>query len=417
MPGSSAVADDGKENDMDSDSSVIDSEGPEAVLVAGESQDSPSTSSLANDSAPSPWKQRACKDMVPRNVKNKPLIGGRMMSNLGLNYAIGPDKVPTVFANEHNFWNDNPQTIYYFFMGGSPQQHEKVTQTIEEWTWYANVRFIEAPSAEESHVRITFDSTDGSWSYIGRQCSSVPETEATMNLAWLDKLSHLTANERAVILHEFGHALGLLHEHESPAHRNGAFQNIDRAFELFKGTQGWTREQIYEQVINVYNNSDVSNYSQVDIHSIMHYPQPKELTGLDEDIPYNEKLSDIDKAYMILQYPRKMMHPKADEDGWSFEKALQVMGAPTDITDKVLTFAKDEDRFGQISPVNIREVIKNWTRARYGLVEEGGQKLPPSRNAQSPTAGPSHAENADNPPTNSFIYQLYDKLSTLYCKL
>ncbi|RFN45094.1 hypothetical protein FIE12Z_10664 [Fusarium flagelliforme] len=278
----SPVVDDSKENsDEGSDSPVSDPELSDAILPTDESQNDPRTSFSVNGSAPGTWQRKACKDMDD--------------VNLGLNYTIGPDKVPTVFANERNFWNGTPQIIRYFFMGGNQLQHEKVAQAIEEWTWYANISFMEVFSAEESKVRITFDPNDGSWSYIGRQCDSVPLTEATMNLAWVDKFSHLAANEKAVILHECGHALGLLHEHESPAHRKGAVQNISAALELYKGTQGWTTEQIYEQVINVYNKSDISNYSQVDIQSIMHYPQPKELTGLDQDIPYNAKLSDLDK--------------------------------------------------------------------------------------------------------------------------
>ena len=39
-----------------------------------------------------------------------------------------------------------------------------------------------------------------------------------MNLGWLDDtpVANTTANERGVILHEFGHVLGLVHEHQSP---------------------------------------------------------------------------------------------------------------------------------------------------------------------------------------------------------
>ena len=343
MPRSSAVANDGKENsDMGSDSSFVDSEVPEDVTAANESQNDPRTSFSVNGPATGTWKQKACKDMVPRKFENKPLTGGNMMFNVGLNYAIGPDKVPTVFANEQNLWNDTLQVISYFFMGGSQLQHEKVTQVIDEWSWYANITFKEASSAEENNVRVTFDTNDGNWSYIGRQCDSIPVKEATMNLASVDEFSGITVNEKAVILHEFGHALGLLHEHQSPAHGNKAVQDINAALKLYEKTQGWTAEQISDHVINVYNKSDITNYAQVDIHSIMHYPQPKELTGLDVDIPFNGKLSDLDKAYMILQYPRKAMHPEAAKAGWSIEKALKVIGAPTDVTDKVLTFVEDK---------------------------------------------------------------------------
>ncbi|KAF5242674.1 hypothetical protein FANTH_8583 [Fusarium anthophilum] len=435
----SPVIDDGKENsDKDSASHVADSEvsgshKSKAVFAADEPQNGPHTSSSVNGSASGPWQQKACKDVVPRKLENEPFPGGRAMSKLGLGYAIGPDKVPTVFTNEHNLWSGTPQVISYYFMGGTKLQHEKVAKAIEEWTWYANVRFAEVSLPENSNVRITFNPNDGSWSYIGRQCDSIPVKEATMNLAWLDKFSDITGNEKAVILHEFGHALGLLHEHQSPAHGGKAVKDVEAALELYKRTQGWTTQQIYDQVINVYNKSDVSNYSQVDIHSIMHYPQPKELTGLKEDIPYNEKLTDLDKAYMILQYPRKTMHDKAKEDGWSIEQALKVIGAPPDVTRKVLNFVEEDcDDFGEISPVNIREVIKNWTRTTYGLTQGGpssalrevDEKNPtPLRGVQPPSTGPPNAQVPDTTPasvspdtgTKSFIYQLYDKLSTLYC--
>ncbi|KAI1062937.1 hypothetical protein LB507_005566 [Fusarium sp. FIESC RH6] len=414
----SDVDNDKEKSDKGSDPDVT----PPAAFTTDEPQNGPRTYSSVNGSGTDSWKKRACKDVVPRKLDNKPNPDSRMMSNLGLSYAVGPDKVPTVFTNERNLWKGTPQHIYYFFMGGSLRQHEKVAQAIEEWTWYANVKFIEVPSAEESNVRISFDPNDGSWSYIGRQCDSIPLAEATMNLAWMDRLSPINDEERAVILHEFGHALGLLHEHQSPAHGNRAVQNIEAAYKLYEGTQGWTREQIYEQVINVYNKSNVSNYSQVDIQSIMHYPQPKELTGLKEDIPYNLSLSDLDKAYMILQYPRKNMHEKAAKDGWSIEKALTVIGAPPDVTKKVLTFIKDDrDPFGEISPVHIRDVIKDWTRAAHGHVEDGKENSTPLLGSR-PT-GPAHADKPPAPTTNaaadtgtsSFIYQLYDKLSTLYC--
>jgi hypothetical protein len=130
-----------------------------------------------------------------------------------------------------------------------------------------------------------------------------------MNLAWLDRFSPITSNERATILHEFGHVLGLLHEHQSPAHGGQAIRNVQAAISLYTKTQGWSVQQVYDQVINVYAMNEVSNFSQVDTSSIMHYPQPKEITGLAQDIPYNTKLTDLDKAYIILQYPRKFcMH-------------------------------------------------------------------------------------------------------------
>jgi hypothetical protein len=44
---------------------------------------------------------------------------------------------------------------------------------------------------------------------------------------------------------------------------------------------------IREQILAVYASKEVSNFSELDTTSIMHYPMPREVTGLAEDIPYS----------------------------------------------------------------------------------------------------------------------------------
>jgi len=65
-------------------------------------------------------------------------------------------------------------------------------------------------------IRISFNPASGSWSYVGSDAIRVPSDNATMNFNWIDKGSAMTEGDRSVILHEFGHALGYRHEHQSP---------------------------------------------------------------------------------------------------------------------------------------------------------------------------------------------------------
>jgi astacin (peptidase family M12A) len=101
----------------------------------------------------------------------------------------------------------NGSTLHVRFMSGSSTEQDVAREQADWWAQVANLKFDfnNAPNAE---VRITFDSQDGAWSYIGTDCRSIPLNEATMNLGFLDG---------GTAAHEFGHAIGLAHEHQNPA--------------------------------------------------------------------------------------------------------------------------------------------------------------------------------------------------------
>jgi hypothetical protein len=101
---------------------------------------------------------------------------------------------------------------------GTPNQRAKVSNVITEWTKYANIKFAQLDSPQSANIRITFDRTSGSWAYVAKEINRVAQSLPTMNLGWLEDtpVANTTADERGVILHEFGHVLGLMHEHQSP---------------------------------------------------------------------------------------------------------------------------------------------------------------------------------------------------------
>ena len=94
---------------------------------------------------------------------------------------------------------------------------------MSEWTKYAGVAFslVTATVSPAPLIRITFDPSAGNWSALGSLAQNVPAAQATMNLGWIFDSADEHPFEKGVILHEFGHALGLVHEY-SGEHRDSA---------------------------------------------------------------------------------------------------------------------------------------------------------------------------------------------------
>lgn len=84
----------------------------------------------------------------------------------------------------------------------------------EDFSKQANISFSFI-SEGTPQIRIGFDPNGGSWSFVGKENNSVEPGKPTMNLGWLSG-DQITIDEQSVILHEFGHAIGLGHEHQSP---------------------------------------------------------------------------------------------------------------------------------------------------------------------------------------------------------
>lgn len=59
----------------------------------------------------------------------------------------------------------------------------------------------------------------------------------------------------------------------------------------------WSADMVRQQILSVYNTKEISSFSQLDTKSIMHYPMPKEVTGLKDDIPYSKYQSSFMADY------------------------------------------------------------------------------------------------------------------------
>jgi serralysin len=213
--------------------------------------------------------------------------------------VIGVTKQPLVGLPD-KMWTAG-QTLTVSMTGGSAIVRSKVRLFAEEWTNYANIKFNFVDDAAIADIKIHF-SKGGSWSTIGRDALLVPFDFPTMNFGWLNDDTP-DDEVRRVVLHEFGHALGLTHEHQSPT--AGIPWNKEKVYSYYRITQNppWSKEDVDSNVFMKYEVSS-TNYSQYDPTSIMHYSIPPELTLDGSSVPENTTLSNTDIEYIRLWYPQ-----------------------------------------------------------------------------------------------------------------
>jgi hypothetical protein len=146
-------------------------------------------------------------------------------------------------------------------------------------------------------VRISFDKK-GSYSYIGSDAKNRLPTEETMNLGWIEN-TKTEMQLKSVILHEFGHTLGLLHEHMNPL--SNIQWNKPVVYAFYLQYDGWNRDMVDKQVFDRYSVT-MTNKS-YDPKSIMHYPIPANFTVDGYAVGENYELSENDKKLAAELYP------------------------------------------------------------------------------------------------------------------
>ncbi len=187
------------------------------------------------------------------------------------------------------------RVLHVAFLEGTPELWERVEFYAKQWMRYANITFL-FDNRADAKIRITFQRGIGTWSYIGTDALSISSDQPTMNY------DSLTANSSDYafsyyVLHEFGHALGLVHEHHSP---KAGIQWNKAAVK--KDHPGFSDEYLETNIFKRYERSQ-TQYSKFDPYSIMVYRIPKAWTLNGIETPENAALSEIDKQYIQKWYP------------------------------------------------------------------------------------------------------------------
>lgn len=174
-----------------------------------------------------------------------------------------------------NMWTPG-ELITIRFLEGDPGLQAKVRAVAERWVapGMANLKFV-FQNAGDTDIRIAFKQGAGSWSYIGTGCRQIAEPQPTMNYGWLTPASGQAEIDR-VVLHEFGHALGLIHEHQNPK-QAVKWNRAAVIADLSGPPNNWNAATIENNMFRRYDKKAVIA-SPTDPKSIMMYPIPKSWT-------------------------------------------------------------------------------------------------------------------------------------------
>lgn len=199
-------------------------------------------------------------------------------------------------ADNYFLW-DNGQKIYVKYLSGSNTLHEKIAAFAKEWETYANIKFV-IVSSGNSNIRINLDSKGGHNSLVGTLANSINQNEKTMNLDTSDFINDQVM--KRIIMHEFGHVLGLLHEHFSPL--SGISWNKEIVYKDLYTSVGWDSTQVNDNIFKEYKVS-YTNGTLYDKYSIMEYPISSTWTKNGYSVSWNNELSEGDKALVGALYP------------------------------------------------------------------------------------------------------------------
>lgn len=195
-------------------------------------------------------------------------------------------------------------TLRCRFLDGTTKMKKSVTSVAVEWEKHANIRFKFVTSGP-AEIRISFYADSGSWSAVGHDALNqqyFPPHQPTMNFGWVRDNTAKPVIQ-SVVLHEFGHALGCVHEHQAPTFDR--VWNRKKVIQYFQGAPNfWNLKDIERNVLSKYSKHGVIA-SRYDPKSIMLYMFDAVLFadgkgGTSENIA----LSPTDKQYIAKLYPK-----------------------------------------------------------------------------------------------------------------
>lgn len=213
-----------------------------------------------------------------------------------------PDRpAPGVLAS-NILWPRERRHLRVQFLNGDAYDRRIVNQLVTEHYNSIPMRlrfqFLQPSDPSPSDIRVAF--SDRSESYVGRNAAKHPG-QPTM---WIDMCrgggmpaSERRSKRRYNVLHEFGHALGMQHEHQHPECK------ANWNYRVLQQRMGWSAEAVRDNFGRLAQGVKLAEY---DPESIMHYPVDQgDTMSMVMYVPQATGLSDGDRRFLMAVYPLK----------------------------------------------------------------------------------------------------------------
>jgi hypothetical protein len=210
-----------------------------------------------------------------------------------------PERIAVVTTK---YWGVGGVRLTVGFMDNPPADlRKRIIQHMNAWGATANVKIVETGTDPQIRVAREGGQNGGYWSYLGTDILHIPKNQQTMNLEEFS-MSTPESEYHRVVRHEMGHTLGFPHEHM----RKALVDKIDpaKAIEYFGRTQGWSEEEVRQQVLTPLEESSLLGNTP-DPRSIMCYQIPGIITKDGKPIIGGKDIDTSDSSFAAKIYPKK----------------------------------------------------------------------------------------------------------------
>lgn len=262
-----------------------------------------------------------------------------------------PSKSCTYY--EYDLWPVGATIKVAFKSKTVPRSYAKeIMRIASSYENYANIDF-KLTFGDSAHIWIDHLPEESAWSKVGHQPHKSRGRSATMNLPLMmtymrikkyDESDYAYRKFQRNVLHEFGHALGLQHEHQNPL---AEICWIEDELDDYCTDNGIGCGN-YKAIDNLYR----LKYSIYDRQSIMHYQIENEPLFCDYKSPYTYNLSSLDKRWVSIMYP---FEGEVHADSEMIIELSSLKLSALNYTDE-LGFGRDLEIYGNISLISRRDI-------------------------------------------------------------